>query len=290
MSKYIIYSKNITNGFQEELAQQEFEELSKSKEIIGEVFAKEKIYNIILMNYYEFEKELFEITLKYEIFNSDYANFSEYILKAEQRILNLLSSITLYLDSFKDDLKGTQKYSTYLRNEFTDIVNYLNEARTDNKQVEIMLLLRNHIQHNGLLITNFSLKGVNLSDELREQTLKFEIEKNLIKARGFKPENFAELDEKIDLKKAIRVYVDFISQIHQKFRDLTNEKTINARKEFEKIFEKYSEHNLLYVAQKVDDEIKVEIPILLNWDNIRLEMIKKNRVPTAFKRHSINTK
>ena len=81
MSKYIIYSKNITNGFQEELTQQQFEELAKSKEILGEVFAKEKIYNIILMNYYEFEKELFEITLEDEIFNSDYVNFNEYISK-----------------------------------------------------------------------------------------------------------------------------------------------------------------------------------------------------------------
>lgn len=290
MSKYIIYSKNITNGFKEDITQQQFEELAKSKEILGEVFAKEKIYNIILMNYYEFEKELFEITLEDEIFNSDYPNFSEYISKAEQRILNLLSSITLYLDSFKDDLKGTQKYSTYLKDEFGDIVNYLNESRTDNKQVEIMRLLRNHIQHNGLLITNFSLGGVNLSDELREQTLKFEIEKISIKARDFKAEKFEELDEKIDLKKVIRVYVDFIGQIHQKFRESTNEKTKNARNEFEKIFEKYLEHKFLYVAQIVDDEIKVELPILLNWDNIRLEMIKKNRVPTYFKRHSINTK
>ncbi len=201
-----------------------------------------------------------------------------------------MSSITLYLDSFKDDLKGTQKYSTYLKDEFGDIVNYLNESRTDNKQVEIMRLLRNHVQHNGLLITNFSLNGVNLSDELREQTLKFEIEKISIKARDFKPENFEELDEKIDLKKVIRVYVDFISHVHQKFRESINEKTTNARNKFEEIFEKYSEHKFLYVAQKVDDEIKTELPILLNWDNIRLEMIKKNRVPTAFKRHSINTK
>lgn len=290
MIKQIIYSKNITNGFQEELTQQQFEDLAKSKEILGEVFAKEKIYNIILINYYEFEKELFEITLEDEIFNSDYSKFSEYISKTEQRILNLLSSITLYLDSFKDDLKGTQKYSTYLKDEFGDIVNYLNESRTDNKQVEIMRLLRNHVQHNGLLITNFSLNGVNLSDELREQTLKFEIEKISIKARDFKPENFEELDEKIDLKKVIRVYVDFISHVHQKFRESINEKTTNARNKFEEIFEKYSEHKFLYVAQKVDDEIKTELPILLNWDNIRLEMIKKNRVPTAFKRHSINTK
>ena len=268
MSKYIIYSKNITNGFQEELTPQQFEELAKSKEILGEVFAKEKIYDIILMNYYEFEKELFEITLEDEIFNSDYVNFNEYISKTEQRILNLLSSITLYLDSFKDDLKGTQEYSTYLNNEFTVIVIYLNEARTDNKQVEIMRLLRNHIQHNGLLITNFSLNGIKLSDELREQTLKFEIEKISIKARDFKPENFEELDEKIDLKKAIRIYVDFISQNHQNFRESTNEKAINARSEFEKIFEKYSEHKFLYVAQKVEDEINEFLHQDITWEKV----------------------
>jgi hypothetical protein len=288
MNKYIIY--NYCNSFEDEITQQQFEELAKSKEILGEVFAKEKKYNIILMNYYEFEKELFEITLEDEIFNSDYSKFTEYISKAEQRILNLLSAITLYLDSFKDDLKGTQKYSTYLKDKFADIVNYLNESRINNKQVKIMQSLRNHIQHNGLLITNFSLNGVNLSDELREQTLKFEIEKISIKARDFKHENFEELGEKIDLKKAIRVYVDFISQVHQKFRESTNEKTRNARNEFEKIFEKYSEHKFLSVAQKVDGEIKVKLPILLNWDDIRLEMVKKNSTPKYFKRHSINTK
>ena len=46
MSKYIIYSKNITNGFQEELAQQEFEELAKSKELLFEVRQIENIYII----------------------------------------------------------------------------------------------------------------------------------------------------------------------------------------------------------------------------------------------------
>ena len=47
MSQYIIFSKNLSNGFEEELTKEQFEELAKSKEILGEVFAKEKIYNII---------------------------------------------------------------------------------------------------------------------------------------------------------------------------------------------------------------------------------------------------
>lgn len=290
MTKYIIYSKNLSNGFEEEILKEQFEELAKSKEILFEMRQIENIYHILIMNYYEFEKELFKITLEDEIFNSEYSKFSEYISKAEQRVLNLLSSTTLYFDSFKNNLKGAQKYSIYLKDEFEVIEIFFNEELKVNKYLKIMKFMRNHIQHNGLLNPEAMMNGENLSDELREQTLKFKIDKNKIKADGYKPENFEELEEKMDLKRSIRGHIDFISQVHKQFRELTNEKTINARNEFEKIFEKYSEYKFLYVAQKVDDKIKIELPILLNWDNIRLEMIKKNVVPTYFKRHSINTK
>lgn len=290
MIQYIIYSKLSSSRFEESITEEIYNELNKSKQILSEVFAKEKIYNIILMNYYEFENELFEITLADELFQSDYSDFSDYLSKIEQRVLNLLSSITLYLDSFKDDLKEVPKYSLDLYNEYKNIVEYYEKERDVDATIKIMKLLRNHIQHNGLLVTNFSLNGVNLSDEIREQTLLFEIDKNTIKARGFKIDDFGDMNEKIDLKKTIRIYIDFISQIHQKFRELTNEKTQNSRNEFESILQKYSEHQYLRIAQKIDGEIKNEIQILLNWDDIRLELIKKNRVPKAFKRHSINTK
>ncbi|MCG3650990.1 hypothetical protein [Aliarcobacter butzleri] len=288
MTKYIIYSKNLSNGFEEEILKEKYDELNKSKKILSEVFAKEKIYNIILMNYYEFEKELFEINLRDEVFQSDYADFSEYLSRIEQRILNLLSSVTLYLDSFKDDLKD--KYVEELKNEYQQIFKIINETLENEQQIKLMKYLRNQIQHNGLLVTNFSFDGKNLSDDLREQTLQFGIDKNTIKARGFKIDDFKDFDEKIDLKRIIRVYTDFISVVHQKFRELTNEKTTNARNEFENIFNQYLQYKYLCVAQKINNEIVNEIQILLYWDDIRLEMIKKNRVPTAFKRHSINTK
>ncbi|MDX9755906.1 MAG: hypothetical protein RBT52_00135 [Sulfurimonas sp.] len=121
MNQYIIYSKLLNSRFEESITEEIYNELTKSKQILSEIFAKEKIYNIILMNYYEFEKELFEITLTNEIFQSDYSDFTDYLSKIEQRALNLLSSITLYLDSFKDDLKEVQKYSLHLKSEYKKI-------------------------------------------------------------------------------------------------------------------------------------------------------------------------
>lgn len=290
MTEYVIYSKILSNRFEEIIEEYIYDNLSSSKEILSEVLAREKIYNIILMNYYEFEKELFEITLQHEIYESDYSNFNEYMSKIEQRVLNLLSSITLYLDSFRDDLKDIEKYSSHLKDEFRNIAIYIEDAYKNDNQIKMMKLLRNHIQHNGLLVTNASLNGVNLSDELREQTLELYIKKNKIKARGLKKDYFMDSEEDINLKNIIRVYMDFISQVHQKFREVTDDKVQKARCNFKDILEKYSMHKNLHVSKKIDAAKVDEISIFLNLDDVRIEMIKQNRVPKAFKRHSINTK
>ncbi|MGQ4002901.1 hypothetical protein QIW31_07655 [Francisellaceae bacterium CB299] len=78
-----------------------------AEQILRECLSKEKIYDIVLLNYYEFEKELYEIILKHNVIDSIYditENFNDYKILIEQKILNLLSSVTLYLDSFKGDI------------------------------------------------------------------------------------------------------------------------------------------------------------------------------------------
>lgn len=290
MSEYVISSKNLNNGFEEDIDENTYNALSQSKEILFEARSKENIYNIILMNYYEFEKELFEISLNNKIFKPDYQDFNNYISKTEQRILNLLSSITLYLDSFKDDCQNTPKYSLHVKGEFQTIFKYVEESRKNNQKIKIMQFLRNHIQHNGLLVEHFSLNGVTLSDKLREHTFIFHINKNNIKANFFKIDNFSDIEENIDLKIYIRENIDFISSVHNQFRQTTNDKVKNARDCFEDILNKYPEHKYLCIAKKENDVRTDEIAIFLNWDNIRVELTQKNRVPTCFKSHSINTK
>ena len=289
MKKYVIYSKCLSNGFEDIVDEKTYNELSQSKEILFEARSKENIYNIILMNYYEFEQELFKILLNNEIFNSSYQNFNDYSSKIEQRILNLLSAITLYMDSFKFE-ESIEKYPKSLINEFAMVDKYIKNTQKNDKKIKIMKFLRNHIQHNGLLIENFSLNGVNLTDKLREQTVKFHMDKNKIKANWFKVENFIDIEDEIDLKKSIREYMDFISNVHSHFREVTNMKILSSRESFEDIIKKYDKYKYLFVAEK-DNTGKVdEISILLDWDNVRIEMTNKNRVPKSFKRHSINTK
>lgn len=272
MSEYFI--TNFYNDFEGNIDEDIYNNLIQSKRILFEARSKENIYNIVLMNYYEFEKELFEILLNDEIFESNYQIFNHYTSKIEQRILNLLASITLYLDSFEDE-----RISTYVKN-----------ARQNNKKIKLMQFLRNHIQHNGLLVENLSLNSTNLSDELPEQTIKFHINKNKIKANGYKVCNFLDIEDDVDLKQFVREYMDFISNVHYQFREISNEKVEQSRAWFEEVLNKYSDYKYLYIVKKDNDVIADKIAILLDWDNIRVEMMKKNRVPTFFTKHSINTK
>lgn len=289
MKKYIVYSKNLSNTFEDSIDEQTYNELSQSKEILFEAHSKENMYNIILMNYYEFEQELFQILLKNEIFNFTYSSLNDAYSKIEQRILNLFSSITLYLDSFKFE-KNIDKFSNHLADEFKNISDYIEKEKENNIEIKLMKFLRNHIQHNGLLIENISLNGRNLTQELREETLIFHINKKNIKAKWFQVDKFSKLEDKIDLKKVVRGYMDFISNIHNFFREVTDKKTLISRQKFEKIIKTYDDYKCLFVAKSVGDSKIDEITILLDWDDIRVQLVNKNRVPKYFKRHSINTK
>jgi hypothetical protein len=288
--EYIVNCRNMSNGFTKNIDKKQFDESKKSKEILSERFSKENIYNLILMNYYEFEKELYTITLDNKIFQSDYREFNNYKLKIEQRILNLLSSITLYLDSFKEDLDT--KISVYLKDEMKLIDEYSNSELKNNPKNKIMKYIRNHIQHNGLLIDKWFLEGKKITEDLNEEIIGFYIDKNSIKARFYlsKSNYFNEIDEDINLKNYIREYVDFISRVHNLFRETINEKVKISREYIESIFLIHKEYKFLFLSKIEKNNLIEEIPLFLDWDNIRIELESKNKVPTYFRRHSINTK
>ena len=65
-----------------------------------------------------------------------------------------------------------------LKDEFNVIKKFFDEELKINKNLKIMKFIRNHIQHNGLLNPETMINGKNLSEELREQTLKFKMDKN----------------------------------------------------------------------------------------------------------------
>ncbi len=276
MTEYSIFSKVLDNPFLDNIDEALFNELKQAKEILFEMHLKENVYNMVLMNYYEFEKELFDILFNYRCSFPNYHDINDFSLRIEQRLLNIFSSSKLYLESFTTD--KYKQCTEYLADEFLNIQNFKLSLNED-KKFKIMMFLRNHLQHNGLLIENWSLG----------ETLNLFIPKHSIKARDYNISEFKDIEDDIDLKKYIRQYMDYISAIHKHFRETTNVKTQNARISFEKILNSYPEYRSLQIS-KTENNCHVEFAIFLELDDVRIALTKKNNVPTYFKKHSINTK
>jgi hypothetical protein len=286
MYKFTISNLILDNPFIFEINEDEFNNIKENKEVLSTIFSKENKYAIILKNYYEFEKELFEIILENEISKKViyYAEANDYKLRIEQKFLNLFSSITFYRDSYSN--KNLNKYPSLIVSEIKNINKVI---KNKNEKYEIMQHLRNHLQHNSFLIDTFSLPNNKLANGLREITIDMIVSKTNIKAKYFKLDDFPNIPDEINIKDYTRDYVDFMGDIHKEFIELTVEKVNKSREYIQNLLNKYNTNYLL--VKKICGNVELEeFQILLNWDDVRIKLQEENKVPTFFKKSLINTK
>ena len=98
----------------------------------------------------------------------------------------------------------------------------------------------------------------------------------------FKKTVLAEMTQDVNLLAAARKYVESLSSIHQFVRDLISVSIANARTVIESAHRKYSkvfDGSLIGLAAlEVDDEgVRSSVPLLLEWDDVRLQLQKRNR-------------
>lgn len=289
MYKFTISNFILDDSFIFEINEDEFNNIKENKEVLSTIFSKENKYAVILKNYHEFEKELFEIILENEISKKAiyYSEVNEYKLRIEQKFLNLFSSITFYKDSYDgEDLK---KYPSLIELEIKNIKKTIKDTMNKKQEYGIMQYLRNHLQHNSFLIDTLSLPNNKLANGLRKITIDTIVLKTNIKAKHFKLDDFPEIPEEINIKDYARNYVDFMGDIHKEFRKSTLEKVNKSRKYIQDLLNKYNTSYLL--VKKICDNVDLEeFQILLNWDDVRIILQEENKVPTFFKKSLINTK
>ena len=92
----------------------------------------------------------------------------------------------------------------------------------------------------------------------------------------------AQLDEKIDLREQTRSYVESISNVHESVRNTILGSVSRARELIEDAHRRYAAvHSGSLVglsACKLTDGGEVSaIPLLLDWDDIRVKLQKRNR-------------
>jgi hypothetical protein len=281
MDKYLIKNEVLFDCPEIEIEKSNYEDIKLACEILKRSLIIEERYEIFLRNFVEIEKELLSISLSTMVGSEQsYSTASNYRIILNQRCINFFSSSRSYLDqSIKNDLAvllGQDKDKLYKK-----IVYNLKKT---NDVFEFIEELRNHVQHYGLPVHDYStpvhwdreFKNCSFSSHFCVEKKKMANDTKMSKTRMFNV-----MPEKINILETIREYVNIISGIHDHIRGLLRCKVADSRHLIESIMKSYAQEYTekisgLKVAH-INDEKEIEsVPLFLKWDDVRRKLEKKN--------------
>ncbi len=267
------------------ISEEKYELLKKSQQVLRSALSIEEIYEIVISNYFEFEKDTLEITLNNMLYRDiSYHNIFESRSTLDRRIINILTAVRLYLDTIIHNALECKNKENFTKN---DIKRIISQEYENNKYYKFMEAFRNYVQHYGLAIhlTRRNSSWTSL-DEKGQMEYSFNIFSNQDRLRDdkhFKVTSLTEMEEKIDLKLAIRHYIECISNIHDNIRTLIKESVEYSRESLEEINTQFKELNKKgdydsLRAKKFDKNEQYEsFPLFLKWDDVRIKLQKKNK-------------
>lgn len=281
--KYIL-TRMVAGGVPEiEISKEDFFAYKEAQEILSNCLWIEEKYEILISNYLDLEKEILGLTTSRMIRDDqDYSGFFDIRLMLNIRLVNLLTSARLYVDQIFGHVKKCVPYHKDTKNIVKSLL--ANEYDT-NLDYRFMESLRNYVQHQGLAVhwTSMQSRWTSLGkDRLLEYSLEFAVEKELLDMEdGFKKAVLKEIPNQVDLKIAIRRYIESLSKVHVCIRQLIDESVTQAR---QRIVDAHNQYKTIYrnnfislgAYQIGDEKIIDKVMLMLEWDNIRVELQKRN--------------
>jgi len=257
--------------------------LKASKRILAEALAVEEEYEMVIYNYIDLEKESINVSISHMVRNyRGYVDSFDVRLALNRRFMNLLTSVRLYTDQLTAHCIACLPKESGIK----ERVNLLFSTEYDkNFDYRFMEALRNHIQHYGTAVHHVMFGGRWTAldgNGLLEYLSSFTAEKKVIASDGhFKKQVLDEMPEKVDLISASRGYIEAVSSIHNNARKMISKSVNEARALIQTAIDDYrAAYKKDFVglsAYIFDGNIKIdETQIFLNWDDIRIELEKRN--------------
>jgi len=267
-----------------EISEAEYFELQKARNILSNALAIEEKYEIVITNYLDFEKEILNITANYMIRDHiDYSDFFKVRLNLNVKLVNLLTAVRLYVDQLNQDIAECFPDNPKMKD---DVKELFTKEHDENCCYRFMEALRNYVQHRGIPVhwTQQSFRWTSLEDNgLLEYSIELASQRDCLEEDcKMKRSVLSEMGEKVDLKLATRSYIESISRVHDLARNMIADPTISSRKLIEdarrRYSKEYSESLVGLSACKIENHEEIaSIPLLLDWDNIRIDLQKRNR-------------
>ena len=276
-----------SSGNEIRINKEQFSEYKNAKQTLDNALQFEEKYEIVIHSYIEFEEELTRILIESVVRKPiDYLDFFNIRLTSSVKIMTLLNSAKLYTDSLPKYVKDCFEDSEKKEIKKKEIQDILNKEMKENWYYGFAFILRNHGQHNNLLIHNCRLNPKWYDDrKQKEYSLGIFVNKKALSKdeRSMKKNNieiFQKMKEEVDLVLAIRHYIETISKIHIEARKLVDSRVNEARKLVESAINKFTEPTeFIFLHIIHQSNIVEENWISLRWDDIRLSLLKKNKLP-----------
>jgi len=282
--KYILRKAILEKVPEVEISKSEYIELHKARNILSNALEIEEKYEIVISNYLDFEQEIMNATIKYMIREHlDYSDFFEVRLGLNIKLVNLLTAVRLYVDQLNQNVTECLDNNQNVKK---DVKNLFSKEYDENKFYRFMEALRNYVQHRGIPVhwTQQNRRWTSLGDDgLIEYSIELSsLRSYLEEDKKMKKSVLHEMDEKIDLKAATRSYIESISRIHDAARKMISASTERSRQLIEdahRLYAKEYNDNLVGLsACKLDGNKQIAfIPLLLDWDDVRVNLQKRNR-------------
>ncbi len=263
-----------------------YQSCKESKTVLTNCLSIEEKYEILLSNYLEFENQILQIATENMVRGHvDYSAFFDLRLVLNMRVVNLLTSARLYTDQLYSAVKRCMPNCPDPK---TDVKALLSEQYDGNLDYRFMEALRNFIQHRGLAVhwTSLPSRWTDLGENgLLEYTLEFGTQRTVLAEDGnFKIQVLDEIPKQINLKVAVRSYIESLSNIHIAVRQMISENVVQARAVFDDVYQRYQNVYdgsvtalIIYKRNGLEYEHIDVVQLVRAWDDIRVELQQRNR-------------
>lgn len=213
-----------------EIDQARFEQLKASRPVLSHALAIEEKYEIIISNFLELEREATNASISEMVRNYfEYKDFFDVRLALNIRLVNLLTAVRLYIDQLSSHICACIPSDESVK---TEVKKIFSTEYDGSFEYRFMEALRNHIQHSGIPVHRISsgAKWTDLDDGLLEYSIFFcSQKKELLLDDGFKKHVLNEMPDEVNLRSAIRSYIEAISRIHKQAREKIETVVCSAR-------------------------------------------------------------
>jgi len=282
-NKYLLRIAALGRFPELEIDQARFEELKTSRPILLHALAIEEKYEIIVSNFLELERKAINASVSEMVRNHiEYKDFFDVRLDLNIRLVNLLTAVRLYTDQLSSHLCACIPSDDTLK---AKVKAFFSTEYDASFEYRFMEALRNHVQHSGIPVHRISTgaKWTDLEDGLLEYSLYFGAQKReLAEDNSFKKLVLDEMPDEVNLRSAVRIYIEAISRIHKQAREKIESIVDSSRQCFDRAIRDYmviyeKDPVGLYAYEYQDEEKVNEVLILTKWDDIRIELVKRNR-------------